>query len=168
MRSAALSSRGRTTSSRQSPNRSPDSDGVDLVPLMECAPEPVSRRVSPLVPYLSTWLPSSSSRTGSASHQARKFALAGARPTLPPEELNALVRPVPLPQNSAPGLPAYTSPATPRAGPSQPQVLFFCMITAPLLASRRVAAAPELCSWICQISSPGRLGTKSPTCNASP
>src|SRR4051794_21564737 len=79
MRSAVLPLVGQITSSRQSPNRSPESDGVDLVPLLECTSAAVSSRVSPAVPYLSTWLPSSSSRTGSPSHQARKLVEPGLR-----------------------------------------------------------------------------------------
>src|SRR3712207_4653373 len=79
MRRAVLSVVGQTTSSRQSRSRSPESDGVDLVPLFECTPEAVGRRVSPPVPYLSMWVPSSSCRTGSASHQARKLAEPGLR-----------------------------------------------------------------------------------------
>ena len=62
------------TSSRQSPRMSPDSDGVALVLLLECTPLAVSSRVSDEVPYLSMLVASSSSRTGSASHQTRKFA----------------------------------------------------------------------------------------------
>src|SRR5688572_2413704 len=155
MRRTRLSFERRSTSSRQSPRTSADRFGVALVPLIELAPSAVSRRASLDVPYLSTWFPSSSSRTGSASHQTRKFALPGVRPTLAPVELNRLVSPVPAPQNSAPGLPAYTSPATPRPGPSQLQVFCFVMRKAPLLASRRLAEFPDVCSWICQISRPG-------------
>src|SRR5262245_43727194 len=96
----------KTTSSRQSPKRSADRFGVALVPLMDDAPEAVSRRVSPAVPYLSMWLPSSSSRTKSPSHQMRKLTELGLRPTLPAKALNRLVMPSPAPQNSAPALPA--------------------------------------------------------------
>src|SRR4029453_3965260 len=106
MRRKRLSFERRSTSSRQSPRTSADRFGVALVPLIELAPSAVSSRVSPPVPYLSTWLLSSSSRKGSASHQTRKFALPGVRPTLAPVELNRFVSPVPEPQNSAPALPA--------------------------------------------------------------
>src|SRR3954471_6417854 len=100
------------TSSRQSPRMSPDSAGVDFVLLLYATPEPVSRRVSELVPYLSMCVPSSSSRTGSASHQTRKLIEDGLRPmTLPwvsrrPSAWDD--------QDSAPGLPAQMSPETPR------------------------------------------------------
>src|SRR5499426_46545 len=94
------------TSSRQSPKISADRFGVALVPLMDDAPVAVSKRVSPLVPYLSMWLLSRSSRTKSPSHQIRKLTELGFRPTLPPEELKRLVIPSPAPQNSAPVLPA--------------------------------------------------------------
>src|SRR5688572_15115288 len=106
MRSAALSSRGQITSSRQSPNTSAESDGVLLVPLTECEPDAVNSRVSPPVPYLSMWLPSSNSRVVSPSHQARKFAEPGVRPTDCPALLKRLVMFGPAPQNSAPALPA--------------------------------------------------------------
>ena len=42
---------------------------------------------------------------------ARKLYDDGLRPTVPPEALNRLPNPVPVPQNSPPALPAYTSPA---------------------------------------------------------
>src|SRR5689334_13850267 len=121
MRSAWLSLVRQTTSSRQSPNRSPDSAGVDLVPLLDATPLPVSSLVSPPVPYLSTCVPSSSSRTGSPSHHARKFVEPGFRPTFWPPTLNSPE--TAEDQNSMPLLPAYTSPATPRPL-SQPQVGF--------------------------------------------
>src|SRR5262245_40853048 len=104
MRSAVFASL-KITSSRQSPKISADRFGVALVPLMDDAPEAVSSRVSPAVPYLSMWLLSSSSRTKSPSHQIRKLAWLGLRPTLPPEVLKRLVMPSPAPQNSAPALP---------------------------------------------------------------
>src|SRR5690606_6908976 len=106
MRSALLSVVRQITSSRQSPNRSPDSAGVALVPLLEATPLAVSRRVSPPVPYLSIWVWSSSSRTGSASHQIRKLAEPGLRLAtwLPvAAERNPLTA---LDHTSAPGLPA--------------------------------------------------------------
>src|SRR5690606_22050968 len=70
------------------------------------------RRVSPPGPYLSMCVWSSSSRVGSPSHQTRKLAEPGLRPMEVPEVLS---RPSTREdQNSAPGLPAQTSPATPR------------------------------------------------------
>src|SRR5690349_6350086 len=92
---------------------SPDSDGVALVPLLEWTPEPVSRRVSDEVSYLSMWVSSRSSRTGSPSHQDRKLMLPGLRvaTTVPcglrtPSACED--------QDSAPTLPAQTSSQTPR------------------------------------------------------
>src|SRR5262245_42127683 len=132
MRSAVLSLVRSTTSSRQSPKMSPESAGVDLVPLFDVVPSAVSRRVSPPVPYLSTWLLSSSSRTVSVSHQTRKFVEPGLREAACPPEL--LVRPATAEdQASAPALPAYTSPATARPL-SQPQ-LACDQMTAPVRAS---------------------------------
>src|SRR6185312_9958980 len=119
MRRAWLSLVRQTTSSRQSPNRSPASAGVDLVPLLLATPLPVSSRVSPPVPYLSTCVPSSSSRTGSPSHQARKLVEPGLRPTFCPRVFNTPE--TAEDQDSAPGLPAQMSPETPRPL-SQPQV----------------------------------------------
>src|SRR5687768_6373611 len=119
MRSAVLSDVRQMTSSRQSPNRSADSAGVALVPLFDATPEPVSRRVSPPVPYLSTCVPSSSSRVVSPSHQTRKFVDDGLRPMFCP-----LVFDSPATaddQDSAPGLPAWMSPDTARPL-SQPQL----------------------------------------------
>lgn len=111
-RSRVSSLDGQTASSRQSPNRSPDSDGTAFVPLLECTPDAVSSRVSPDVPYLSTRVPSSSSRTGSASHQARKLIDDGLRPASFP--VTPRSSETDADQNSAPGRPAQTSPATPR------------------------------------------------------
>src|SRR5688500_1123239 len=103
MRSADESDSRQTISSRQSPNRSPETAGVCLVLLLEATPEPVSSRVSPPVPYLSTRVASTSSRTGSASHQARKFVEDGLRPMLCPAVLD---RPsTDEDQASAPALP---------------------------------------------------------------
>src|SRR5215510_5947755 len=141
MRSAVFDSL-KITSSRQSPRISADRFGVDLVPLIDDAPEAVSKRVSPPVPYLSMWLLSSSSRTKSPSHHTRKLTELGLRPALPPEPLKRLVMPSPAPQNSAPALPAKMSPATPRPGPSQLQLFGLEKMVAPLLASRSVAAGP--------------------------
>ena len=79
MRSARLSDVRQMTSSRQSPRMSADSAGVDLVPLFDATPEPVSSRVSPPVPYLSMWVPSSSSRCGVAvppDHEVGRARLA--------------------------------------------------------------------------------------------
>src|SRR4051794_36666518 len=101
------------TSSRQSPRMSPDKDGVDLVPLLEWTPEPVSRRVSREVPYLSMWVPSRSSRVVSPSHHARKLLDPGLRlATTAPLGLRT-----PLTSDdhdSAPALPDQMSPDTPR------------------------------------------------------
>src|SRR5512145_100369 len=105
MRSAVFDSL-KITSSRQSPRISAERFGVALVPLMDDAPDAVSNRVSPPVPYLSMWLLSSSSRTKSPSHQITKLTELGLRPALPPEELKRLVMPSPPPQKSAPALPA--------------------------------------------------------------
>src|SRR5262245_54120860 len=102
MRRNALSVVRQTTSSRQSPNRSPLSAGVDLVPLLDVTPDAVSRRVSADVPYLSMWLLSSSSRTVSESHQTRKLAEPGVRPIDWQDSLKRFVIPGPEPQYSAP------------------------------------------------------------------
>src|SRR4051812_14315665 len=104
MRRARLSVVGQMTSSRQSPRMSADSDGVALVPLLECTPLAVSRRVSALVPYLSMWVPSSSSRWASPSHQTTKLADDGLRPMFAPPVLNR--PPTAEDHDSAPGLPA--------------------------------------------------------------
>src|SRR5918992_4169812 len=112
MRSAVLAVVGQMTSSRQSPNRSADSDGVALEPLLEWTPLAVSSRESEPVPYLSMRVWSSSSRTGSPSHQTRKLIDDGSRPMAWPAVLRRLVS---LDDHdSAPGLPAHTSPDTPR------------------------------------------------------
>src|SRR4051812_20416067 len=101
------------TSSRQSPSRSPERDGVDLVLLFECTSDAISRRVSPEVPYLSMWVASSSSRVASPSHQIRKFVEPGLRlaTTAPdgPRTPSAADD-----QDSAPGLPDQMSSETPR------------------------------------------------------
>src|SRR5262245_32203238 len=105
MRSALLPVVRNTTSSRQSPKMSPLNAGVDFVPLLDVVPSAVKRRVSPPVPYLSTWLLSSSSRTVSLSHQTRKFVEPGLREDACPPEV--LVRPATAEdQASAPALPA--------------------------------------------------------------
>ena len=131
MRNAVLPVSRQITSSRQSPKRSALKQGVDLVPLLDATELSVSRFVSPLVPYLSIWLLSSSSRTVSASHQIRKLVEPGFRPTLLPE---LLLMPLTAEDHaSAPALPAQTSPATPRPL-SQPQVGCDQMI-APVRAS---------------------------------
>src|SRR4051794_2640658 len=104
MRSLVLSVVGQMTSSRQSPRMSACSDGVDLVPLLECTPLAVSSRVSALVPYLSMWVASSSSRCASPSHQMTKLALDGLRPMFCPLVFS---RPDTADDHdSAPGLPA--------------------------------------------------------------
>src|SRR5688572_830960 len=100
---------------------SADSAGVDLVPLFDATPEPVSRRVSPPVPYLSMWVPSRSSRWASPSHQMTKFVEPGLRlATWFP--LVALRSPATADDHtSAPALPDQMSAATPRPL-SQPQL----------------------------------------------
>src|SRR3954454_489890 len=105
MRSALLSAVRHTTSSRQSPNRSALRAGFDLVPLLAATPDPVSRRVSPPVPYLSMWVASSSSRLVSPSHQTVKLVEPGWRPMVAPLASNRPLMPAPEDQNSAPGLP---------------------------------------------------------------
>src|SRR5215213_4522649 len=121
MRSARLSDVGQITSSRQSPRMSACSEGVAFVPLLECTPLAVSRRVSPPVPYLSMWVPSSSSRCASPSHQMTKFVEPGLRlATCAP--FVVLRSPLTaLDHVSAPGLPAQMSAVTPRPL-SQPQL----------------------------------------------
>src|SRR5215510_2162998 len=75
MRSAALPDSRQITSSRQSPNMSALSAGVALVPLLEAAAESVSSGV--VFPasqfHLLIVTPSSSSRSGSPSHQTPKL-----------------------------------------------------------------------------------------------
>src|SRR3954465_13656362 len=112
MRRAVLLLVGQITSSRQSPNRSPESDGGDFVLLLECTSLPVSSRVALEVPYLSMCVPSSSSRTGSASHQVRKFVEDGLRPTFWPLGLRIPPPPEADP-DSAPALPDQRSADTP-------------------------------------------------------
>src|SRR5689334_4798411 len=112
MRRFLLSPVRQTTSSRQSPRMSPDRTGVALVPLFEDTPEPVSRRVSEEVPYLSMRVPSRSSRTGSPSHQARKLVEEGLRPFVPPP--SSRMPPSEDDHISGPELPDQMSPATPR------------------------------------------------------
>src|SRR5690606_14762234 len=142
---------------------SPDRDGVALVPLLEATPLPVSRRVSPFGPYLSIRVWSSSSRLGSPSHQTRKLIELGLRPMAVPEVLS---RPSTREdQNSAPGLPAQISPATPRPL-SSPEAVRHRVL--PVRASASQALGCEELSETPYTSSPGRAGTKSPTCRASP
>src|SRR4029079_13583489 len=164
MRRKRLSLLRQMTSSRQSPKMSPLSAGVDFVPLLELAPSAVSSRVSPLVPYLSMWLLSSSSRTGSASHQTRKLVEEGLRPAFCPAVLEIV--PTAADQASAPGLPAHTSTATPRPL-SQLQEGCDQMIC-PVRASPIQSATSVVVSLGLNTSRPGRLGMKSPTCSASP
>src|SRR3954468_9333230 len=139
MRSAVLSPVRQTTSSRQSPRMSPDSTGVALVPLLEATPDPVSRRVSEEVPYLSMWVPSRSSRTGSPSHQARKLAEDGLRPLVPPPSSRML--PSEEDHISGPELPDQMSPATAR--PLSQQAESF-QRTDPLAGSMKRAAGWEV------------------------
>src|ERR1044071_8039764 len=112
MRRAVLSLVAQTTSSRQSPKRSPERAGVAFVPLSEWTEAPVSRRVSEEGPYLSMCVPSRSSRTGSPSHQDRKLTEDGSRPLVAPASSRIEVSEADQP--SAPSLPAQMSPATPR------------------------------------------------------
>src|SRR5512142_1865310 len=142
---------------------SPESDGVDLVPLFACTPEAVSSRVSPEVPYLSRCVPSSSSRTGSPSHHARKLVEPGLRPMLWPVALRRL--PSAADHDSAPGEPAQMSSETPR--PLSP-LAGVDHSTCPVRASAIQELGFELSSSTLNTSSPGRDGTRSPTCSASP
>src|SRR5690349_11184158 len=113
MRRAVLSEVGQTTSSRQSPSRSPLSDGVALVPLLEWTPAAVSSRVSDDVPYLSMRVWSSSSRWASPSHHITKLAELVLRlATTAPDGLRTPS--TADDQLSAPGLPAQMSADTPR------------------------------------------------------
>src|ERR1035437_1966153 len=75
MRKCRLSEVRHTTSSRQSPKISPSSTGSDLVPLFEAQEEQLSKvEVVPLEKlYFVTDVPSSSSRSRSASHHAAKL-----------------------------------------------------------------------------------------------
>src|SRR4051812_39213181 len=159
MRSAVLSVVGQITSSRQSPNRSPDSDGVDLVPLLECTLAAVSRRVSPEVPYLSMWVPSSSSRVVSASHQVRKFVELGLRvdTTVP---CGLRTPSAAADQDSAPGLPAQMSPETPRPlSPLAGVVHRTCPVRASAIHEEGLLPS----SSTLNSSRPGRDGSRSPT-----
>src|SRR6266496_1688603 len=104
IRSARLSEVAQITSSRQSPNRSACNAGVFLVPLSACTPDAVSSRVSLPVPYLSMWVPSSSSRWASPSHQMTKFVDDGLRPMFCPLVFSS--PDTADDQDSAPGLPA--------------------------------------------------------------
>src|SRR5919106_6410955 len=75
MRSAVLSDARQTTSSRQSPKMSALSDGVALVPLFDATPAGASSVESvPVVQFhFEIVTLSSSSRSGSASHQTPKL-----------------------------------------------------------------------------------------------
>src|SRR5688572_26235745 len=107
-------------------------------------------------------VPFRSSRSPSPSHQDRKFAEAGCAPMLAPE---ALRRPLGArDQYSAPGLDARTFAATPR--PLSPFGLVWNRIW-PLEPLRCEDGWLPL-SWTMKTSWPGRLGTKSLTCSASP
>src|SRR4051794_2817587 len=118
MRSARLSLVRQATSSRQSPNRPADSAGSALAVLLDATSLPVRRRAPAPRPHFPTWAPSSSSRTGSASPHTTKLVEPGLRAPFWPFTLH---KPVTADdQNSTPGLPAYTSSATPRPL-SQPQ-----------------------------------------------
>ncbi len=163
MRSALLSSVRQMTSSRQSPRMSADSAGVAFVPLFDATPSPVSSRVSPSGPYLSMWVPSSSSRVRSPSHQLRKLALEGLGPISSPAVFRSA--PSALDQNSAPGLPSQMSPPTPRP------------LSLPLAVSHRISPVPASrssepglleSSETLNSSSPSRAGSRSPRCCASP
>ncbi len=153
-----------TTSSRQSPKRSPEIAGVALVPLFEWTDAPVSCRVSPEVPYLSMWVPSRSSRVVSPSHQDRKLALEGLR--LATTAPLGLRRPSAADdQDSAPALPDQMSSLTPR--PLSPSAGVDQM-TWPVFASAIQDEGLELSSSTLNSSRPERDGSRSPTCMASP
>jgi len=70
MRTLCPSLVGQITSSRQSPRKSADRQGLPLVPLMETQPEAVKR--APTL-YLERVIPSNISRKRSPSHQAAKL-----------------------------------------------------------------------------------------------
>src|SRR5262245_50537406 len=100
------------TSSRQSPMMSAVRAGVDLVPLFDVTPEPVSSRVSPPVPYLSMWLLSNSSRCASPSHQITKLVDPGLRDATWAPLVALRSPPTPDDHTSAPALPDQMSSAT--------------------------------------------------------
>src|SRR5688500_18120822 len=102
------------TSSRQSPRMSACNAGVALVPLLDRTPLPVRSRVSPPVPYLSIWVPSSNSRCRSPSHQITKFVEPGLRAATWAPLVAERNPPTADDQTSAPALPAQMSSATPR------------------------------------------------------
>src|SRR5687768_3300499 len=102
------------TSSRQSPRMSACNAGVDLVPLLEATPEPVSSRVSPLGPYLSIVVPFSNSRCASPSHQITKLIEPGFRAATCAPVVADRSPPTEIDHASAPGLPAQMSAATAR------------------------------------------------------
>src|SRR3954469_927648 len=142
---------------------SPDRDGVAFVPLSECTPEPVSRRVSDEVPYLSMWVVSRSSRTGSPSHQERKLAEDGSRPFVAPPSSRIEVSEAD--QTSAPSLPAQMPPATPR--PLSQQAASF-QSTVPFAGLMYSSAGWLVDSETLKYSRPGCDGSRSPRCWASP
>src|SRR4051794_37760237 len=145
---------------------SADSAGVDLVPLLDATPEPVSRRVSPDVPYLSIVVPFNSSRWASPSHQTTKLVEPGLRlATCEPfaAERSPLTA---ADHTSAPGLPAQMSAATARPL-SQPHDGALQMIC-PVRASPIQSAGSPVDSDGLKTSRPGLDGMKSPTCRASP
>src|SRR4051812_47200739 len=158
MRSARLSVVGQITSSRQSPSRSPESDGVALVPLLLCTPEAVSSRVSPDVPYLSIRVWSSSSRTGSPSHHTRKLVELGLR-LLTTVPAGLRMPSVADDQDSAPGLPAQMSPDTPR--PLSP-LAGVDQSTWPVRASANQDEGLLPSSSTLNTSRPARAGSRSP------
>src|SRR3954452_8163029 len=152
------------TSSRQSPRMSPDSDGVDFVPLFECTSAPVSSRVSPEVPYLSMCVASSNSRVASPSHQITKLVEPGFR-VATTEPLGLRSPSAAADQDSAPGLPAQMSSETPR--PLSP-LAGVVQMTCPVRASANQDDGLVPSSSTLNSSSPGRDGSRSPTCMASP
>src|SRR5690606_19811934 len=99
-----------TISSRQSPNRSAERVGVDLVPLFEAHWPQVSREPPP---YFVIVVPSSSSRDSSPSHQITKLICDGLLPRV--WAVVALRNGTPPDAHiSAPGLSGSMSAATPR------------------------------------------------------
>src|SRR5262245_12263996 len=141
MRRKRLSLVRQITSSRQSPNRSPLSAGVDLVPLLDVAPVAVSSREDVLFAkfHLSITLLFSSSRSGSASHQIAKLHDGGTVPLIvAPALLKSPEMPPPATQYSAPRWRGSMSAARPRPGPSlAPEADGFVQYTCPLFAFLR-------------------------------
>src|SRR6187401_3272473 len=168
MRNSRLSPVRQTTSSRQSPRMSAQRTGVALEPLFEVHPSAVSSRVSLSLSqfHLEIWLRSSSSRSRSPSHQTPKLQERGLRcETVSPRALHTPLSLSPDAQHSYPACRGSMSIVTPR--PTSRDGLLHRR--APVRAS--CSSAPCSCrgrSWILKISSPGRWGSMSDRCSASP